>query len=286
MSSIPPNKLAIYYSWPIAINGTWSVSAAVADFDDYDMVVFGAGLEESTHPEYSSTNQIINDTTANIYGYIDSTLNQSSFEAKVDKWAAMGGTGNTVVGIFCDQFGFDFGMNRAKQNDEIDYIHNKGLKAFVNAWNPDDVFKNITGASATKMNSDDWYLAESFQIINGNYQNVSDWKSKADKMKDYKDNGPGYSNMAIVTTNSSTGGFNQDKWDYAYYSATLYGFDAAGWGEYNFSASDAVMPFRTRKEVLGTNLVGTISEDNGVFEISTNIGIKVDTNNKTVTNLL
>jgi len=285
--SVPPKKLAIYYGWPIAVNGKWSVSEAVDVFNDYDIVIFGEGLEDPSHPQYLSTNDIISQTNAKIYGYVDATLNSTNFESKVNNWCDMGGTGatgNEIEGIFCDQFGFDYGLTRQKQNDEIDYIHSKSKKAFVNAWNPDDVFKTqtgTTGATGTSMTLDDWYLAESYQIINGNYRNVSDWKAKADKMKDYKINGPGYSKMATCTSYDGSN-FDQEKWDYAYYSTALYGFDASGWGEQNFSAPTAQMPFRTRKKILGSKLVGNINEASGVFKINTNIGIKVDTNNKKV----
>ena len=53
----------------------------------------------------------------------------------VDKWRALG-----VTGIFWDDVGTDMGVDRARQNTLIDYTHTQGLVAFVNAWNPADVF--------------------------------------------------------------------------------------------------------------------------------------------------
>jgi hypothetical protein len=91
--------------------------------------------------------------------------------------------------------------------------------------------------------------------------------------------------MATVTTWDSRP-YEQAKWDYAYYSTALYCFDYAGFGEEFFSASSAELPFRPRKEILGTRGTGTLFDNNGVLEKQTNIGINVDTNNFTVSELL
>ena len=87
-----PQKLAIYYGWPSSVNATYTVPGAIAVFDDYDLVVFGAGLEDPTHGDHQNTKDIIDGTTANVFGYVDATLSQSTIQSKVDQWAMMGGT--------------------------------------------------------------------------------------------------------------------------------------------------------------------------------------------------
>lgn len=286
--ALPPKKLAIYYGWPIAVNLAWTVAGAITVFNDYDIVVFGAGLEDPSHPQYASTKDIIDGTTADIYGYVDATLAEATFNTKVDNWSIMGGTNKKIKGIFCDQFGFDFGLTRPKQNAEIDYIHSKSLNAFVNAWIVDDVFQKINGPNGgkTHMTATDIYLAESYQIVNGEYQDSTFWKEKADKMQFYRQNGPGFSQMATIST-WDTRPYDQSKWDYSYYSSALYGFDYAGFGEHFFSAPDALLPFRTRKPIDGTITIGSITEQtSGVFDRQTNTGIRVDTANHTVGTLL
>jgi hypothetical protein len=281
--SITPKKLAVYYGWPSSVNATYTVNGAAAVFKDYDMVVFGAGLEDSGHGDHQNTIDIINHqdmANTEVYGYVDTTAGQSTNETNIDNWATMG-----VAGIFCDRFGYDFSVTRSQQNSLVDYIHGKSLKAFVNAWNPDDAFKQQGGPSgATHLGSSDWYLAESYQIINGSYQSSTDWKNKADKMAGYKSTF-GTKMATVTTTNTST--FDQDKFDYAYFSTVLYNFDAAGWGEENFSATSASLPFRTRKSFLGTSLTNSISSpSSNVYQRNTNIGILVDTTNHTVGTLL
>ena len=50
-----PDKLAIYYGWPSAVNGAGGdINVAAAVFDDYDQVVFGAGLEDPSHGDHAN----------------------------------------------------------------------------------------------------------------------------------------------------------------------------------------------------------------------------------------
>jgi len=80
---------------------------AVAVFSMYDLVVFGDGLESPTHPDNANTTSIINDPgMANtlVFGYINSTIDLDTIQTNIDLWQTMG-----VKGIFCDQFGYDFG---------------------------------------------------------------------------------------------------------------------------------------------------------------------------------
>lgn len=274
-----PKKLAVYYGWPIAVNGKWAVSTAAAEFDPYDIVVFGSGLEDPSHPEYASTVSIINSTSADVFGYVDSTLNITVIETQIVQWKDIG-----VVGIFCDRFGFDFGLTRCQQNAIVDYIHDAGLVAFVNAWEPDDVFKKKSGAD-TVLGSGDWYLAESHHVINGDWQSALDWETKSDKMASYKSQWG--SSMACLTTTTAVIGFDQTKWDNAYFACAVYGFDAAGWGEPNFSASDALLPWRERAYINGTKLTGSlIKQGSGLFERQTNVGVTIDVSNHEIGDLL
>ena len=276
-----PKKLAIYYAFPSLINGAnGNVTSAVNVFKVYDMVVFGAGLEKMTHADHAKTIQIINHPLmvgTQVFGYIDATRMVNDFQTRTDQWKAMG-----VKGILLDRFGYDFGVTRSKQNTLINYVHSKGLIAFVNAWNPDDVFGSSvvpllnTLGTAPVINSGDWFLAPSYQIIDGAYQTASDWKTKADKMATYKA-GVG-TKIACSTTTTSSIGFDQAKLDYAYYSTALYNFDAFAWGEPDYSATSATLPLRTRIPFLGTHFTGPIvTTSAGVFERQTNVGIRVDT---------
>src|SRR5437016_9884185 len=112
MSRIESKRLAIYYGYPSGVNGTFTVPGAINVFKDYYLIVFGDGLEAVSHPDHANTVAIIAGlTNSKVYGYIDSTLSITTLQTNIDNWALMG-----VAGIFCDRFGYDFGLTRAAQN--------------------------------------------------------------------------------------------------------------------------------------------------------------------------
>lgn len=299
MSNILPKKLSIFYGYPSGANSTFTVPGAVNVFKDYDVVVFGTGLEEDTHPDHANTVAIINDplmANTQVFGYINATLPLDSLQNSIDRWYSM-----SVKGIFVDLFGWDFGLTRAKQREIVWCIHEKGdntLKAFVNAWNVDDCFSPDVHPVAnpdglpTRLDGRDIYLAESFAIKSGAYDDadidsngIKDWQDKAAKMVAYKAT-YGTEMAAVTTTDDAGSAFDQDKADYSYFAAVLNGFDYWGYGEDLFSATSAQLPFRTRKPFHGTRFDGDVTITGNVYERRTNVGISLDTTNHTTDVLL
>ena len=200
--SVPPKKLAIYYGWPSTV--TYSVNGAADVFKAYDIVVFGSGLQDSSHGDHQNTADIIADTdmaNTNVYGYVDTTEAQGTLETKIDDWDTMG-----VNGIFCDQYGYDFGVTREHQNEVVDYIHTVDLNAFVNSWDPDNAFSSAvvttynSDGTGHNLGSSDWFLAESWVVTESAYETKTAWKTRADKLDTYKST----SNIACVTTTDAT----------------------------------------------------------------------------------
>lgn len=297
MTNVIPKTLAIYYGYPSSVNATFTVSGAAAVFSAYDLVVFGDGLEDPSHPDHTNTVNIIADpamVNTEVYGYIDSTLDLSIIQNKIDQWYAMG-----VKGIFCDRFGYDFGVTREKQREIVWSVHQEGsnhLKAFVNAFNPDDAFSPSVNAIynpdglPTRLGNKDLYLAESFAVTNGAYDDndfdangIKDWQDKAAKLTTYHSTF-GTKITAIATQGAAT--FDQNQADYSYFAAVLNKFYAWGWGEQYYSASSAQLPFITRKPVIGTKFDGAIVINSNVYERRTNVGIHIDTSAHTVDTLL
>lgn len=291
--SIIPRKLAHYYGFPSLVRTSGGplpapdTANAINVLKEYDMVVFGNGISDPSHPDHANTTTIINGLTTegtDTYGYVDATKPYIDAYTDCDNWKSMG-----VTGIFFDQFGYDFNVSRERQNSLISFVRFLGLHSYVNAWNVDDVFgsqvdanMNPTGLNPV-IDQNDWYLAESYQIVLNDYQNVNDWRTKSDKMLTYRSTFN--TNMAAITTTNDQP-FEQGKADYSYYSSVLDGLDAWGWGEQFFSASDNLLPYRTRKAVFGSVFDSVISEDSGLFERDTNVGVLVDTNSHTVDYIL
>lgn len=296
MSNTSLEKLAIFYGWPSAVNGAGgNIDLAVDTFKEYDLVVFGQGLECPSHGDHVNTKAIINHSlmvNTKVFGYIDAVIPLDEIQTKIDLWVNMG-----VKGIFMDQFGYDFGVLREKQRAIIWSIHhgdcNKKLHAFVNAWKPEDVFDSTVddihnpNGKPTLLGPDDLYLAESFAIMNGAYDDndldangVKDWQDKANKLVNYR-NTYG-TKLASVSTTIAEIEFDQNKANYAYLSSAINNFDAWGWSEPYFSAGDSLLPFRVRTDILGTSFTSGVLQQNGVLQRQTNVGIKIDTNNHTI----
>jgi len=290
MTSITPLKLAIYYGYPSLVNGSnGNINQAAAVFSAYDVVVFGDTLESTSHPDHSNVIQIIaNPAMVNteVFGYIDSTTDTSIIQDNIDAWNAMG-----VSGIFLDKFGYDFNVTREKQRSIVWSVHNAGnnkLKAFVNSFNPDDAFSpnvdsvNNPNGLPTRLTNKDIYLAESFAVVNGNYDDndldnngIKDWEDKATKLVAYRQT-YGTKIAAIGTQGAAT--FDQNQADYSYFAAVINKFNYWGWGEQFYSASSAQLPFISRKPFYGAKFDSDIVINNGVYERRTNIGIHIDTN--------
>lgn len=253
-----PARLAIYHGFPSLVNGSeGDLTAATEVFQDYDLLVFGDGLQDPAHPDHANTAALIATLKASpnataVYGYLaigvtTANLSIEEIRSRVDAWRAMG-----TAGIFIDEADYAFGVSRPRQNEVVDYVHSQGFGAFINAFDPGDVFSpavhllNPEGLP-THLGSTDVYLHESFQIILGEFQDPTFWASKSDRALAYQSQFG--TRMAVVTTVSpDQPGFDAMKFEYAWWSALLYGFDAVGWGEPHYSAGDNRLPFRARPD--------------------------------------
>lgn len=169
------HKLLIYYGIPLGVNQVKDEEAAAEIFSQYDVIVFGEGLEEPTHNYHSSTKTIIEmirerKPNIRIFGYVDlgiTTVNHSivTMKKKVEKWKVMGASG-----VFLDDAGHDYGVSRERMNEIVRYVHAKGMPAFVNAWDPDHVMGKAIHPTynpkglPSAIGSNDIYLMEDFLI--------------------------------------------------------------------------------------------------------------------------
>lgn len=301
-AGLSPSALAIYYGYPSLVNGaSGNVERAAATFAEYDVVVLGDGLEfPDVNPrrrpagvgpdEHRRTRAIIERLRAQspsiqVYGYVDlgntQQLTIAEMQQRAQLWAAMGATG-----VFLDEAGYDFGVTRERQNAVLDGIHGLGLTAFVNAFNPDDVFSpsvvalnaagggNPTGA-ATRLGAKDAFLLESFQVRLGRPETWSAWSARTAKAVAYRDR---YQTriFGVTTTTSETERDTARLFGYAWWSAALWGLDGLGWGEPDFSGVSSQLPPRhqtlDRRALAGTRFVSPVTATAEGFERRTDAG--------------
>lgn len=260
----PPADFAVYYGWPTAVNGAWNTAAAAAVFAAYERVVLGDGLQSPAHPDHVNTVAIVAAAPqTEFFGYVPlgqlgGGLTESEIAGRIDAWRAVG-----VRGIFLDEAGYDYGVTRSLQNAVVRAVHSRQLSAWINAWQPADVFAaapqplNAVGGGnpgglPCELGPGDRYLLESYQIENGNYQGEAWFVARSEASLAYRQQFG--TKLDALTTTTTSRGFAQDRLDYAWCSALLYGLDGFGWGEPDYSAASARLPWRPRPSMpaLGT----------------------------------
>jgi len=287
---IRPGSLLVYYGYPTSINMSFSVPAAAGEFGRYDHVVWGDGLDSPAHPDHANAVAILahSDMAATrVYGQVDlgvSTQNlpMAEVEARIARWDAMG-----VEGVMLDNFGYDFGTGRARQNAAVDYAHAQGLAVIANAFRPEDAFGSDVdavhnpGGTPAHLGPADGYLYESHAVRLDTYEDAAVWQAKADALEAYRASF-GFKVLSITSTaTDDVGAYDEPHFFYAWYAALLYGHEATGWGEYGYSASgssNGLAPFRTRPTLdPGSAFIGGVTHNGSLHLRRTDLGrIEID----------
>jgi hypothetical protein len=272
-----PERLAIYYGYPSLVNGSGGdVQRAASVFAGYDAVVLGDGLEfadkqpgrypEGDPAEHQKAQQIIGtiqkrNPATRIYGYVclgeipwpkgkQTALSAKELQERIQLWKQMG-----VYGIFLDEAGYDYPVvTRERQNLAVRMIHEAGLSAFMNAYFVEHLFSlenklpNTNGSEknpnrlAPLLDRRDLFLLESFQIKNGDYEDAAAAEERLSKALKYRRQ---YGTRIFATTTTTEARqFSAEKFNYAWWTARLYGLDGLSWGEPYFAAANNSLPNR------------------------------------------
>ena len=274
MAYTKPSNLLIYYGWMSSFNSAdngWDNEKVAQDMARYELVVLGAGIQDSSHGDYSNSSVIIPrilelNPDCKVFGYISATETESNFESKVDDWKSIG-----VNGIFFDEAGYDYGTvatnGRAAINSKVDYVHGEGMICFMNAWNIDHIIGTENDASypnstwnsptkAAKLNSNDWYLLESFAVntvaYTGDLATASDMIARGEKATARRET---YSlNLAAVNVVDNNDSTAQSLATFAFEAACMYAQDANGSSDEYYGASTAKSALYDRPEMHLTDL--------------------------------
>jgi hypothetical protein len=275
LTSQTPSTMAIYYGDPARVNNANGNLTTASDiFRAYNMVIFGEGIEQTSHAYHTNTRTIMQNISANTdsYGYVDacvenpqsslyrcSNFSLTEMRSRIDRWKSMG-----AKGIFLDQAGCEYMVTRDRLNSLVDYIHSVDMSAFVNVWNVPEAFEPGLISSPypnrpncnpnrlpTRLNANDYVLLESWAVV------LSDWsenwsvdrdsmKRRGEQMVRYK-NQYGTKVATVNTIGYSNPPFSQAQLNYVWWSTLVYGFDAMAWGEtWVFSSDTNALPYRTR----------------------------------------
>lgn len=199
-----PKDLLIYYGYLNSFNygdNAWTNEKVAQDMARYDVLVFGDGIQNPSHPDYSNTQVIIPrikalNPSALIFGYVSADQSIGDFQTKAGQWDAL-----QVHGVFMDEAGYDFGRTRSEFNARVDYVHGQTYAklAFANAWNTDNILGTANDPSypnstynnpltESALDENDWILLESLAVNttaysgNDGYESASQWSARVDKM--------------------------------------------------------------------------------------------------------
>jgi len=285
-----PKDLLIYYGWLNSFNSDknqWNNENVVQDLAKYDILVFGNGLQDPSHGDYSNTQIIISrlkniNSSCLIFGYV--SLNQTlvNFQTKVDQWNTL-----QVNGIFIDEAGYDYGKNRQEFNTAIDYVHGKSVSkiAFANAWNHDHIlgivndvsYPNSTynsGNVASKLIETDWVLLESFPVNTDSfvaasgYELKSEWAARGVKAINLRAQfGVNFASSGIINDDNVKG---FDLFKFQFISSLMFSLDANGTSDSSYGASSAKTKYWPRQELNGliyalTPSVFVDNNDNDIY---------------------
>jgi hypothetical protein len=254
--SRPLERLAIYYGYPSLVEKSGGdIVKAAAVFATYDVVVWGDGLElgrdsadAGLRGEYARLAPLVarlhtGTTRVALYGYIDlgrtQQLTMDEIITRVEAWQRLG-----VDGIFFDEAGRDFGVTPARRGEAVRAVHARRLAAFMNAFNPDDLFdRGSSPGSGHELGRGDAILLESFAVRQGRLQTEAVPGRIAAALEWRKRRGV----SVFATTTAGDEPFDRAAFASAWHRAATLRLDGFGWGERNFGA-DTQLPWRPRPE--------------------------------------
>ena len=261
-----PSNLLIYYGWLNSFNSaqnSWTNEKVAQDLARYGLLVFGDGVQTPSHGDYANTQIIIArikvlNPAVKIFGYVSTYQSYEDFTAKVEDWNDL-----AVHGIFMDEGGYDYGTvgtnGRAAFNSKVDYIHSlsNANTCFVNAWklchilgtNNDVSFPDSTwnpDVLDSNLHTTDWALMESFAITSvPAYEGKALWASRGALAREAVSS----IQLAACSVIDDTDVGGQDKFDFIYVSACMWGLGAVGSSDAYYGASSAKSKMWTRPDV-------------------------------------
>ena len=272
-------NLMIYYGWLSSFGLYYDNEKAAQDLAQYDLLVFGDGVQTPTHTDYSNAQTIIArikvlNPKAMIFGYV--TLNQSfsNFKTKVDDWNDL-----EVSGIFIDESGYDFGTtstnSRSKFNEKIDFVHSQSHSSvcFVNAWKPEHIWGENGDSSypdstwnaddlKSNLTANDWFLYESLAIdTNENYESHTQWAARLDHYIPMNK-----AAVSVIADNKSDG---NDRMKFIWISALMHRLDGCGASDTNFGASSGKGKLWPRPDTLGIAVNDPVNNSTKYFSYLT-----------------
>jgi hypothetical protein len=276
-----PDDLLIYYGWMNSFNSGdngWNNENVAQDMAKYNLLVFGDGVQNPGHGDYSNTTTIISrikelNPRAKIFGYVTTNQSLANFQTKAGQWDDL-----EVHGIFMDESGYDYGTvgtnGREAFNTKVDYVHNltDANLCFVNSWNMDHIIGTANDGSypnstwnpngvESNLTYNDYYLLESFAVnsvaYGNDYESASDWVTRGSKAINHRATyGINLVGSCVIENSHASG---DDLFQFAFISALMWSLDGFGSSDQLYGASSAAVDYWSRPDVTGVGRVYSLN---------------------------
>ena len=318
-----PDRLLTYYGYPSAYKGLLDITKVAADMvANYDIVILGNGYQDPSHEDYANTAALItalSNMGVKVYGYIStgvstSNLSVSQITTKINQWVSLG-----VYGLFLDEFGFDYGNTRVRQQQIVAAVRAAGKVYVANAWSyaevlysnisqityPEGHWSKTSFASGNPNNLPldfgigDVYMLENFYFSNSGPMNIFAGFEYYTKLRAAMTEVPGrklwclgvFAEVAGQADTTKIGNFTQveDAVAYIWAGSLALNADATGIGGYSFGANGTIIsatPYRLPTLTIDRNEY--TCDMNGTPTVTRNFGemaIKLTNNNSGVLGL-
>jgi len=266
-----PRNCLIYYGWLNAFNSDqngYDNEKVSQELARYGMLVLGDGIQNPEHGDFANSVMIITrlyelNPCISIFGYVSVNQSAQNFATKSDQWNDL-----EIDGIFMDEAGYDYGTTstngRVAFNEKVDFVHSQtdACICFVNSWKPryvlgteDDAnnFPNSTwnpNLVQSNLCECDICLMESFAVTSaGSYESATLWAARGLAWHSYQDEFDiGLVGASVISDGDVDG---QEKFDFVYTSACMWGLNAVSTSDLYYGASSAASKMWTRPDVEG-----------------------------------
>jgi len=237
-------QFALYYGWPSVVNGAaGDADAAAAIFAQYQVVIFGDGLQQPSHPDYPRTAAVLARLRElgrpRVFGYVDLGVRTQNLPLPALLQAAAAWQQLGASGIFLDDAGTDFDVDEARRDAAVEGVHRLGLRVILNAHAPEDAFRG-----RVKLGPGDGYLFESFLVSDGHLQPADTALAKADRVLELA-LPTGADVYAVATGPADDPGFAA-RYAYAWWGVLLYGFPYFQYTTIDYGANNPRLDYQPR----------------------------------------
>lgn len=180
-------RLGIFYGYPQTLGST--PERLVAYINQYDLFVFGDGLQNTTHAQHQLLVEAMKQNIrAKVFGYISVGKIKSWSETELSQHISDWKTKVNVHGIFIDEM--DLSLAPAgtdmptRMGNVMKKVRESGLLIFGNGPNPVDLF-TAAGGIEKKWQPGDFYLAENFAQKIANTDDFNRYRFNVNRLKSF-----------------------------------------------------------------------------------------------------